>query len=114
MVEAAAEDVEKFVESGVLARDRGDSSAWFEGACCAPACTGTKDGVVDEVAEVLRLAPPRPEEVRTEEKVEANGEAKVVLMEGLCEAPLLRLEGSPDDWPKFVVNGVRPRRAPAV
>ena len=71
-------------------------------------------GVDEEAEEVLRLGFTRLEELRTDEKVGANGEAETVLMEGLLDAPCLRAEDSADELPRLVAKGVKPRRAPAV
>lgn len=63
----------------------------------------------DELAELFRLIPSRFDEVRTEEKVEANGEAVVdVLSEVLG---LREDEASDGGGATFVDSGVRPRRA---
>lgn len=73
-----------------------------------------KGGVDEEADEVFRLGFARLDELRTDEKLGANGEAETVLMEGLLDAPCLRADDSPDEAPRLVAKGVKPRRAPAV
>ena len=73
-----------------------------------------KGGVDEEAEEVLRLGFTRLDELRTDEKLGANGEAETALMDGLLDAPCLRADDSTDGPPRLVANGVKPRRAPAV
>lgn len=68
-------------------------------------------GDVDEDAEeVVRLVFNRVFELRTEEKVDVNGEAEVVLL----EEPGRRADGSSEVGTTLVDKGVSPRRVPAV
>ena len=73
-----------------------------------------KGEVEDEVEEAFRLVLLRDDELRTDEKVEVNGEVMVVLTVGLLERPCLRPDESREGPPTLVVKGARPRRAPAV
>ena len=59
---------------------------------------------------MVRLALSRLDELRTEEKVDVNGEAEVVLKAGLFDEPGLRAVYSNDVAGTFVDNGVKPRR----
>lgn len=68
-------------------------------------------GDVDEDAEeAVRLLFNRLLELRTEEKVDVNGDMEVVLL----EEPGRRADGSSEVGPTFVDKGVSPRRVPAV
>ena len=68
----------------------------------------------DEAEEAVRLALSRLDELSTDEKVEVNGDAEVVLIERLCEDPGRRADDSSEVGATFVDNGVRPRRETAV
>ena len=87
----------------------------MECSCCDPVWSGVKGEVEDEAEDVVRLLVSRLVEFSTEEKVEAKGDADVVvLMEGLLDEPGRRANGSMAEDETFVDSGVRPRREPVL
>jgi hypothetical protein len=111
MLDVDAEVAKFEAGNGVVVRDLGDETAWFDWSCWDPVWRGVY-GEADEEAEeeALRLGFRRFAELRTEENVEPKGEAVVGLSAELFEEPGLRTEGSSEEGGTLVVNGVRPRR----
>lgn len=95
------------MDDGVMALDLGEGSSWLGGSCCDPGWRVVKAEAEEEFEELFRLLTSRLEEVRTEEKVEANGDVAEVLSEVLS---LREGEAIDKGCATFVDSGARPRR----
>ena len=99
MAEVATEDAGCEFDAGVMALDCEAKDKWLVCPCRAPACREGKDDREEKGKPPLREDSFDVVGLRTEEKVEANGEDEFRVDE----------DESSEEF-KFVDKGVRPRR----